>query len=232
MFLTACAPNPLVADFVRHGSPARLTWTTWALAASVPGAIAVAVDSVSRLSAGAAEPSRYHCGADARRRSARRDGADVEARARHADRLHAWCWRSGSPATGSRSRRRPSALAGVALLLLSRRPRLADIVDERSGWDVFVWFGGLMMLAAQLEKAGFPKAFAQALAGLVHGWPWMWALVLMLCRLRLRALRVREPGGARHGDVPGVLRRRRSRSARRRSSPPSPSASCRTSTRR
>src|SRR5215831_13779476 len=42
MFLTACAPNPLVADFVRQGSTVRLTWTTWALAASVPGAIAVA----------------------------------------------------------------------------------------------------------------------------------------------------------------------------------------------
>src|SRR5262249_43213940 len=41
MFLTACAPNPLVADFVRQGSPARLTWTTWAMAASVPGVIAL-----------------------------------------------------------------------------------------------------------------------------------------------------------------------------------------------
>src|SRR5262245_31044183 len=42
MFLTPCAPNPLVADFVRQGSEARLTWTTWALAASVPGLVALA----------------------------------------------------------------------------------------------------------------------------------------------------------------------------------------------
>src|SRR4051812_7699872 len=43
MFLTACAPNPLVADIVRQGSAARLTWTTWAVAACVPGAVALAV---------------------------------------------------------------------------------------------------------------------------------------------------------------------------------------------
>jgi DASS family divalent anion:Na+ symporter len=81
-------------------------------------------------------------------------------------------WLAISPTT--------SALAGVALLLLSGVLEWRDIVDERSGWDVFVWFGGLMMLAGQLEKAGFPKVFAQALAGAVHGWSWVWALVAML----------------------------------------------------
>jgi DASS family divalent anion:Na+ symporter len=45
---------------------------------------------------------------------------------------------------------------------------------------VFIWFGAFMMLAAQLEKAGFPRAFAQALGGALHGWPWLWALVAML----------------------------------------------------
>src|SRR4029453_7873377 len=43
MFLTATAPNPLVAEFVRQGSTARLSWTTWALAASVPGIVALLV---------------------------------------------------------------------------------------------------------------------------------------------------------------------------------------------
>jgi DASS family divalent anion:Na+ symporter len=81
-------------------------------------------------------------------------------------------WLAISPTT--------AALVGVALLLLVRVLDWRDIVEERSGWDVFMWFGGLMMLAGQLEKAGFPKAFAQALASAVHGWPWWWALVAML----------------------------------------------------
>ncbi len=180
MFLTACAPNPLVADFVRHGSAVRLTWTTWALAASVPGAIAVAV--IPYLVYRLAPPSRLDTTA------ARTLAIDRLAEMGPMSRrergmlivfllvLALWIagdWLAISPTT--------SALAGVALLLLSGVLDWQDIVDERSGWDVFVWFGGLMMLAAQLEKAGFPKAFAEALAGLVHGWPWMWALVVMLC---------------------------------------------------
>ena len=36
------------------------------------------------------------------------------------------------------------------------------------------------MLAGQLDKAGLPKAFAGAAAGLVGGWPWWWALAALL----------------------------------------------------
>ena len=39
MFLTATAPNPLVAEFARQGSGITVTWTTWALAACVPGIV-------------------------------------------------------------------------------------------------------------------------------------------------------------------------------------------------
>ena len=39
MFLTATAPNPLVAEFARQGSGIAVTWTTWALAACVPGIV-------------------------------------------------------------------------------------------------------------------------------------------------------------------------------------------------
>ena len=39
MFLTACAPNPLVAELARQGSGVALSWTTWAIAASVPGVV-------------------------------------------------------------------------------------------------------------------------------------------------------------------------------------------------
>jgi DASS family divalent anion:Na+ symporter len=36
------------------------------------------------------------------------------------------------------------------------------------------------MLAGQFERAGFPKAFAHAAAGLVSGWPWWWALAALV----------------------------------------------------
>jgi DASS family divalent anion:Na+ symporter len=179
MFLTACAPNPLVADVVRQGSAVRLTWTTWAVAASVPGAIALA--AIPYLVYRLAPPGDFDTAA-ARTLAAERLAEMGPMSWRERGMLIVFClvlalwiggdWLAVSPTT--------AALAGVALLLLAGVLDWRDIVEERSGWDVFVWFGGLMMLAAQLEKAGFPKAFAQALAATVHGWPWIWALVLML----------------------------------------------------
>lgn len=179
MFLTACAPNPLVADFVQKGSHVRLTWTTWAVAASVPGIVALAV--IPYLVYTLAPPVDLDTAA-ARRLAKDRLEAMGPPSARERGMLAVFSivlvfwiagdWLAISPTT--------AALAGVAMLLLVGVLDWRDIVEEKSGWDVFIWFGGLMMLAAQLEKAGFPKAFAQALAQAVHGWPWWWALVAML----------------------------------------------------
>src|SRR5260221_10204037 len=66
------------------------------------------------------------------------------------------------------------------MLLLTRVLDWQDILDEKGAWDALIWFGGLLMLAGQLDKAGFPQAFAHACAGLVRGWPWWWALVALL----------------------------------------------------
>lgn len=179
MFLTACAPNPLVADFVRQGSAVRLSWTTWAVAASVPGVVALAAIPylVFRLS-----PPVDLDTAAARTLASERLAEMGPLSRRERGMLIVFClvlalwiagdWLAISPTT--------AALLGVAMLLLVRVLDWRDIVEEKNAWDVFVWFGGLMMLAGQLEKAGFPKVFAQALGTAVHGWPWIWALVLML----------------------------------------------------
>jgi divalent anion:Na+ symporter, DASS family len=179
MFLTACAPNPLVAEIVQRTSSARLSWTTWAVAASVPGLVALA--AIPYLVYRLARPVDVDTGA-ARTLASERLASMGPLSARERAMLAVFSvvlllwiagdWLAISPTT--------AALVGVALLLLVRVLDWRDIVEERSGWDVFMWFGGLMMLAGQLEKAGFPKAFAQALASAVHGWPWWWALVAML----------------------------------------------------
>ena len=164
MFLTACAPNPLVADFVRHGSAARLSWTTWAVAASVPGIVALI--AIPYLVYRLVPP--VHADTAAARTLASSRLAEMGALTRGERAmllvfvlvLGLWIggdWLAISPTT--------VALAGVAMLLLTGALEWRDIIEETSGWDVFVWFGGLIMLAGQLEKAGFPKAFAQGLAG-------------------------------------------------------------------
>jgi divalent anion:Na+ symporter, DASS family len=179
MFLTATAPNPLVVEFVQRQSHLHISWTTWALAAAVPGIVAVVVIPwiIYRLCPPAISDTSV-------------------ARALAADHL-----REMGPM--SRNERlvlcvfsivfalwvlsdvialSPTATAwlGIALLLLTRVLEWKDIVGEQGAWDALIWFGGLMMLSGQLDRAGFPTAFAHAAAGLVHGWPWVWALVALI----------------------------------------------------
>src|SRR5262249_34394128 len=145
MFLTACAPNPLVADIVQKGSAARLTWTTWAIAASVPGIVALVV--IPYLVYRLAPPIDLDTAA-ARTLASERLASMGPLSAGERGMLSVFTivlvlwiagdWLAISPTT--------AALAGVSLLLLVRVLDWRDIVEEKSGWDVFMWFGGLMML--------------------------------------------------------------------------------------
>lgn len=178
MFLTATAPNPLVADFARQ-SGTTLTWITWALAAAVPGIVGLICIPylVFRLS-----PPRIQD----------TDGARLLA----GERLQAlgpitrderWMlgifslvlvlWLTaewhGISATAV-------AWLGLSLLLVGRVLSWQDVLEERAAWDALIWFGGLMMLAGQLDKAGFPQALASSAAAIVDGWPWWWALAALI----------------------------------------------------
>ena len=179
MFLTATAPNPLVAGFARQASGTEVSWVMWAVAASVPGSIALLVVPyvVYRL----CPPSVQDTGAARALAAERLQGMGPVGRAERV-RLLVFTvvlvlWLSsewhGLSATAV-------AWLGLAVLLLARVLTWQDVLDEKGAWDALIWFGGLMMLAAQLDEAGFPKAFATAAAGLVGGWRWWWGLTALL----------------------------------------------------
>jgi divalent anion:Na+ symporter, DASS family len=178
MFLTAVAPNPLVVEFVRQGSGVQISWTLWALAASLPGAVALVLVpyAVYRLCPPALADMRpaQALAAERLRAMGRVTTGERIMLAVFAVVLSLWLageWLGISATT--------VALLAVALLLLARVLDWRDLLDETGAWDSLVWFGGLIMLSGQLEKAGFPKVFANGAAGLVHGWPWWWALLAL-----------------------------------------------------
>jgi divalent anion:Na+ symporter, DASS family len=179
MFLTASAPNPLVAELTRQGSGPELSWTTWALAASVPGIVGLILVPyvVYRLCPPTLRDTTaaQTLAADRLRTMgplARREGVTLGVFCLV---LLLWLsagWHGASATT--------VACLGLAMLLLTRGLDWQDVLAERGAWDALVWFGGLVMLAGQLDKAGLPQAFAQAAAGLVRGWPWWWALAALM----------------------------------------------------
>ncbi len=67
-------------------------------------------------------------------------------------------------------------LLGVCVLLISGVLDWEDIIGERSGWSVFVWYGGLVRLAEALGETGLTNRFASAVGGFTQTWPWYLAL--------------------------------------------------------
>jgi DASS family divalent anion:Na+ symporter len=72
------------------------------------------------------------------------------------------------------------ALLGIAILLVSRVLTWDDITNETHAWEVFIWYGGLVMMAGALGETNIPKLFANGIAGMMGGWSWPLALGILL----------------------------------------------------
>ncbi len=179
MFLTATAPNPLVAELTRQASGTELSWTMWAVAAAVPGIVALVVVPlvVYRLCPPALHDTRpaQSMAADRLRAMGPLGRNERVMLAVFTTVLVLWLsaeWHGASPTA--------IAYLGLALLLVTRVLDWQDVLAEKGAWDALIWFGGLVMLAGQLDKAGLPTAFAGTVAGLAGAWPWWWALAALL----------------------------------------------------
>ncbi|HUQ82471.1 MAG TPA: DASS family sodium-coupled anion symporter [Gemmatimonadaceae bacterium] len=72
------------------------------------------------------------------------------------------------------------ALGGICALLLTNVLTWDDVISERSAWDVYIWYGGLVQMAAALGETGITKKFAESAAGFTTGWAWGAALAVLL----------------------------------------------------
>lgn len=72
------------------------------------------------------------------------------------------------------------ALLGLATLLLTGTLSWEQVTSERVGWDVFVWYGGLLKMGELLNGTGVTKVFAESVGGLFVGFSWMTVLLLTL----------------------------------------------------
>jgi DASS family divalent anion:Na+ symporter len=72
-----------------------------------------------------------------------------------------------------------TALAGLTVLLVGGVLTWDDVLAERNGWDVFVWYGAIYQMARALTEAGVTRVLAQAVGQLISGTIW-WAALLVL----------------------------------------------------
>jgi DASS family divalent anion:Na+ symporter len=72
------------------------------------------------------------------------------------------------------------ALLGICGLLVTGVLTWRDVVSEYPAWDVFIWYGGLVRMAAALGETGIIKGFADFAATLTLGWIWWAALAILI----------------------------------------------------
>lgn len=75
-----------------------------------------------------------------------------------------------------------TALMGSAALLLTGVLTWEDVKSERAAWDIFVWYGGLLMLGKALNDAKVTTAFANVVASAFGGlgWPMLFGIALFI----------------------------------------------------
>lgn len=71
------------------------------------------------------------------------------------------------------------ALVGIASLLITGVLAWRDLIDETHAWEVFIWYGGLVMMATALGETAIPKIFATGVASFTSGMSWPVALAVL-----------------------------------------------------
>ena len=66
-----------------------------------------------------------------------------------------------------------TAMAGVGAMLATGALRWDDILNERSAWDTLIWFAVLVMMATQLGELGLLDWFSDQVSGVLPGGHWI-----------------------------------------------------------
>ncbi|MCS7103849.1 MAG: anion permease, partial [Candidatus Korarchaeum sp.] len=176
MFLTGMAANPLLAQLASQTINATVTWTSWLIGALVPGIITfLLVPPLIYLLMRPEVKVSEEAPKLAREKLKEMGPATRQEKTLVVIFLVVLAlWILGDRINLGAT---VTALVGLALMLIFGVLGWEDVLGEKGGWDVLVWFGGLVSLAAGLNKLGVIKWIADSSKGLVAGWEWLAAFI-------------------------------------------------------
>ncbi|HET8550580.1 MAG TPA: DASS family sodium-coupled anion symporter [Bryobacteraceae bacterium] len=180
MFYTGQASNPLAAQMAAN-TGYTVTWASWFAAGIVPGLCSMAIVPWVVLRVNPPEIRHTPEASEFARRELRSMGPMSRA-----ERILAFVFASvcglwvtsnlhGIDIT-------ITALLGAVALLLTGVLDWEDVKSERSAWDIFIWYGGLVMLGKALSDARVTTEFARMIGGGFAGlaWPMLFATALLI----------------------------------------------------
>jgi DASS family divalent anion:Na+ symporter len=181
MFFTGQASNPLIAKMATSATGFQVTWASWFVAGIVPGlcSIALAPLLIMKLF----PPEIRHTPEAAQ-------FASSELKAMGPMSTSEWIlatvfvsvcamWITSGIHHFDITL---TAMLGSVALLITGILTWEDVKSERAGWDIFVWYGGLLMLAKSLNETKVPMEFANAITSTFGslGWPLLFISALLI----------------------------------------------------
>jgi DASS family divalent anion:Na+ symporter len=171
MFMTGQASNVLAVDLAAKTAGVSITWSSWFAAGIVPGLASCAVvpylvyrmlPPVLRRTPAASDYAR-----DELRRMGPVRGRELTVLAVFSLVCVLWitsAWHHLDVTI--------VAMAGVSALFVTGVLTWDTALSERSAWDVFVWYGGLMTMGEALNATSSTTVFAEWVGGVFGGAHW------------------------------------------------------------
>ena len=180
MFFYSNAANVLLGDLAAEYAGVTVTWTSWFVAAVAPGIVSsvfvpyFVLRVVPPQLTKTPEAPRF---ADQElRKLGPMRSREVVVLCVFVGVVALWIASSWvpwlSPAT--------VGLMGVCVLFLTQALSWEGALSERSAWDIFVWYGGVLMMGRALNETGATSAFAVWVGSFFVGVPWLVAMVTVL----------------------------------------------------
>ncbi len=175
MFLTAMAANPLAAEMAGDLG-VEISWTSWALGASVPGLISLIVVPFLIYKLYPPEiretPEATRMAKDELAKMGSMKKSEWIMLATLVTLIGLWIFGRtiGLHATSA-------ALAGLSILLLTGVLTWSDICNEKEAWNTLVWFAALVMMASYLNELGFIPWFSATMGDALGSIHWLYAFV-------------------------------------------------------
>jgi len=170
MFLTAMAANPMAQSMAKVAG-VDITWTNWFTAAIVPGLLSIILIPLLLYFVYPPEEKHHPNAPQMAHDKLKEMGPMTRPEWIMVGvffmMLILWIFEKPlkiEPAT--------TALLGVSLLLLTKVLTWEDVLNEKEGWHIFVWFGILVTMAKYLQVLGFVDWFSLSVGGMIKGYDW------------------------------------------------------------
>ncbi len=178
MFLTALAPNLLALELVRKTAGVDIGWTQWFIAFAPIGIVLLlAIPLVTYW----VYPPEVKAGEEVPKWAAQElqkmgplSGKEMELTALVILALLLWIF------AGEVVNATTAALVVICLMLMMGVVSWKDITENKQAWNTLAWFATLVALADGLNKVGFVKWFADAVAAHMTGFSPTLAMLLLV----------------------------------------------------